>query len=80
MITKIPALVAAALILGSTSMVAAAPIVAAKHHPRHSRIMLLENRAAFATPPQGVGSYGGYSSDPHTRALELLSDAYPPGY
>ena len=27
-----------------------------------------------------VGSYGGYSSDPKTRALEILADKYHPGY
>lgn len=66
MITKIPALIVAALILGSTSMASAAVT-----HPRHNRVMLLED-GAYAAP---VGS-GGYSSDPQTRRLELLSDKY----
>jgi hypothetical protein len=67
MITKIPALIVAALILGSTSMASAA----VTHHPRHNRVMLLED-GAYAAP---VGS-GGYSSNPETRRLELLSDKY----
>jgi hypothetical protein len=67
MITKIPALIAAALILGSTSMASAA----VRHHPRHDRVILLED-GAYAAP---VGS-GGYSSDPQTRRLELLADKY----
>jgi hypothetical protein len=67
MITKIPALIVAALILGSTSMASAA----VTHHARHDRVMLLEN-GAYAAP---VGS-GGYSSDPQTRRLELLADKY----
>jgi hypothetical protein len=73
MITKIPALITAALILGSTSMASAA----VTHHPRQDRVLLLEDSGA---PARVVGSYGGYSSDPKTRALELLSDEYPPGW
>ena len=73
MITKIPALITAALILGSTSMASAA----ITHHPRQDRVLLLEDSRASA---RVVGSYGGYSSDPKTRALEILSDEYPPGW
>ena len=79
MITKIPLLLVAAVILGYTSMASAANAVAAKHHPRH-RVMLLEDSSAYGAPARVVGSHGGYSSDPKTRALELLSDEYPPGW
>ena len=74
MIAKIPALIAATLILGSTS------IASADNHPRHNRVMLLENSGTYAAPARAVGSYGGYSTDPKTRALEILSDEYPPGW
>jgi hypothetical protein len=33
-----------------------------------------------ASPPAAAGSYGGYSTDPHTRALEALADKYRPGW
>jgi len=62
MINKIPALITAALILGSTSMASAA----VQH-----RVMPVEDSGAYAAP---VG--GGYSSDPETRRLELLADKY----
>jgi hypothetical protein len=76
MITKIPALITAALILGSTSMASAA----VTHHPRRDRVLLLEDSGVYGAPARVVGSYGGYSSNPKTRALELLSDEYPPGW
>jgi hypothetical protein len=61
MINKIPALITAALILGSTSMASAAV----------QRVMPVEDSGAYATP---VG--GGYSANPETRRLELLADKY----
>jgi hypothetical protein len=64
MITKIPSLIAAALLLASASGASAA----VTH--RHNRAVQLEDSAPV------VGSYGGYSLDPKTRALELLSDKY----
>ena len=33
-----------------------------------------------ASPPAATGSYGGYSADPHTRALQELADKYRPGW
>ncbi len=33
-----------------------------------------------ASPPTTGGSYGGYSTDPHTRALQALADKYRPGW
>jgi hypothetical protein len=66
MTDKISALVAAALILGSASVASAAP--------RNRHVVQPENIGAYATPV--VGSYGGYSADPRTRALELLADKY----
>ncbi len=33
-----------------------------------------------SSQPATTGSYGGYSTDPHTRALEALADKYRPGW
>jgi ribonuclease HII len=33
-----------------------------------------------ASPPAAAGSSGGYSTDPHTRALEQLADKYRSGW
>jgi hypothetical protein len=71
MIAKISVLIAAALILGSTAMASAA------NHPRHNRVMQLENGGTYAAPAGTAGSYGGYSLDPHTRYLQDLADKYP---
>jgi hypothetical protein len=61
MTTKISALIAAAMILGSASVASAA-------------VRQNQGQAGLYTP--AVASYGGYSSDSHTRALERLADKY----
>jgi hypothetical protein len=66
MTNKITALVAAALVLGSASVASAA----ARNRP----VVQLESLGVYAAPV--VGSYGGYSADPRTRALERLADKY----
>jgi hypothetical protein len=33
-----------------------------------------------AAPPTAAGSSGGYSADPHTRALQELADKYRSGW
>ena len=33
-----------------------------------------------ANAPAAAGSLGGYSADPHTRALQELADKYRPGW
>jgi hypothetical protein len=63
---KIPALVAAALVLGSASVASAAP--------RNRSVVQPQSIGVYAAPV--VGSYGGYSADPRTRALERLADKY----
>ena len=63
---KISALVAAALIFGSASVASAAT--------RNRPVMQPESIGVYAAPV--VGSYGGYSADPRTRALERLADKY----
>jgi hypothetical protein len=68
MMTKIPALITAALILGSASVASAA----VRHQPGQDRVLLLEDTGAYTAP----GGAGGYSSDPEIRRLQLLSDKY----
>jgi len=62
MFTKIPAVIAAALLLGSSSIASAAV--------KHTNARVTQ----FDAPV--VGSYGGYSADPQWRALEQLADKY----
>lgn len=59
---KLPTLIAAALIFGSASLASAAGNGDTAQG------------GVYATP--GAVSYGGYSSDPHTRAIERLADKY----
>jgi hypothetical protein len=63
---KILVFVAAALILGSASVASAA----ARNRP----LTQPEGIGVYVAPV--VGSYGGYSADPRTRALERLADKY----
>jgi hypothetical protein len=58
---KISALIAVAVILGSASVASAA-------------VRQKPGQTGLYTP--AVATYGGYSSDPHTRALERLADKY----
>ena len=67
MITKIPALIAAGLILASASVASAAVT-----HRGHDRVT--QYSSVYVEP--GVDSYGGYSLDPETRRLERLADKY----
>jgi hypothetical protein len=68
MISKIPAFIAAALILGSASAASAA----VRHQPASNGVLMLEE-----TVP---GTTGGYSADPETRRLERLNDKYSGGW
>ena len=63
---KVSALIAAALILGSASATSAAL--------RNRPLTQPESIGVYAAPV--AGSYGGYSADPRTRALERLADKY----
>jgi hypothetical protein len=63
--SKISALIAAALIVGSVSVASAAT----RYRPVQP-----EGIDVYAAPV--VGSYGGYSADPRTQALERLADKY----
>ena len=63
--SKISALVAAALIVGSASAASAA----VRYRPVQP-----ESIAVYSAPV--AASYGGYSADPRTRALERLADKY----
>jgi hypothetical protein len=66
MIGKVSAFVSAALVLGSASVASAAP--------RNRPLTQPESIGVYTAPV--VGSYGGYSADPRTRALERLADKY----
>jgi hypothetical protein len=48
--------------------------------PSYSSSYSAYGSASPASPPAAAGSYGGYSTDPHTRALEALADRYRPGW
>ena len=61
MTSKIPALIAAALILGSATAASAA---------------VRQNAQSSDAYAANVASYGGYSADPQDRALERLADKY----
>jgi hypothetical protein len=68
-----------ALVLGVSTLVHAAP--------RRDRGVSSYNNsystygaASPASPPAAAASSGGYSADPHTRALQELADKYRPGW
>ncbi len=70
---------ALALVLGASALTQAAS--------RRARSASSYNKgygaygAQYPTSPRtAAGSYGGYSTDPHTRALEALADKYRPGW
>ena len=63
MFSKIPAFIAAALLLGSSSIASAA-------------VKQTNDRVVQFDAAPVAGSYGGYSMDPQARALERLADKY----
>jgi hypothetical protein len=71
MTLKKPLALAAVLLVGltltqSASRYGRAPSSRANHQRYPTRV------------PIGIGSYGGYSTDPHTRELQMLADKYRP--
>jgi hypothetical protein len=64
---------ATAVVLGLSTLAYAAS------RPRYRNAPSYNTYGANSASP-AVGSYGGYSSDPKTRALEILADKYHPGY
>jgi hypothetical protein len=67
---------AAAVILGLSTLADAAP---RPHHRGESSYNAYSTPGAASARP-AVGSYGGYSSNPETRDLEILADKYRPGW
>ena len=67
---------ATAVVLGLSTLAYAASRPRYRNAPSYSTYGV--QGANSASP--AVGSYGGYSSDPKTRALEILADKYHPGY
>ena len=75
--------VAKSVLLGVAVLVVASAMAQAA--PRRDRTVPSYNNSAYGTaypasPPATGGSYGGYSADPHTRALQQLADKYRPGW
>jgi hypothetical protein len=63
------------IVLSFGLLLAAVSAAAAALHQANIRTSQL-GVAQANTPARAVGSYGGYSSDPKTRALELVADKY----
>jgi hypothetical protein len=77
--------VAKSLVLAVALLVAASALAPAASRRDRSVSSYSNNSSAYgaaypASPPAAAGSHGGYSSDPHTRALEQLADRYRPGW
>jgi hypothetical protein len=77
--------VAKSVVLAVSLMLAAsAPAQAASRRdrtiPSYNNNYSAYGAASPASPRAAAGSYGGYSTDPHTRALEALADKYRPGW
>jgi hypothetical protein len=77
--------VAKSVLLGVAVLLAASPLVQAASRrdrggPSYTNSYNAYGSASPASPPAAGGSYGGYSTDPHTRALETLADRYRPGW
>ena len=77
--------VAKSVVLG-VALLLAMPELAPAASPRDRSISSYNNSySAYrgtspASAPTATGSYGGYSADPHTRALQQLADRYRPGW
>jgi hypothetical protein len=67
---------AAALMVGLSTLTDAAP----RQRTRSVAPYIASGTQYPTAAPVTAGSYGGYSADPHTRALEELADKYRPGW
>jgi hypothetical protein len=70
---------ALALVLG-TSALAQTASWRDRRVPSYNNSYGAYGAAYPASPPAATGSNGGYSADPHTRALQELADKYRPGW
>ena len=70
------------VLLGVAVLVAASALAqaATRRVPSYNNSYSAYGSASPASPPAAGGSYGGYSTDPRTRALEQLADKYRPGW
>jgi hypothetical protein len=74
-----PLALALALVLAASALAQAASR-RDRAVPSYNNSYSAYRAASPASPPAAAGSYGGYSTDPHTRALEALADKYRPGW
>jgi hypothetical protein len=72
--------VAKSLALAVTLMLAASALTQAASRRAPNASSSPYGATYPASPPAASGSYGGYSADPHTRALQQLADQYRPGW
>jgi hypothetical protein len=77
--------VAKSVLLGVALLIAVSPLAQTASRRDRSIPSYNNNYSAYgaaspASPPTAAGSYGGYSADPHTRALQQLADRYRPGW
>ena len=77
--------VAKSVVLGVALLVAGSALVQAASRrdrsvPSYNNSYGAYGAAYPASPPAATGSNGGYSADPHTRALQELADKYRPGW
>jgi hypothetical protein len=75
--------VAKSVVLGVALLVAGSALAQAAS--RRDRGVPSYNNSTYgaaypASPAAAAGSNGGYSADPHTRALQELADKYRPGW
>jgi hypothetical protein len=76
--------VAKSVLLGIAVLVAVSALAQAASRrdrgPSYTNSYSAYGASSPASPPAAAGSYGGYSTDPHTRALQTLADKYRPGW
>jgi hypothetical protein len=77
--------VAKSVVLGVALLVAGSALAQAASRrdrsvPSHNNSYRAQGTAYPASAPAATGSYGGYSADPHTRALQELADKYRSGW
>ena len=77
--------VAKSVVLGVALLVAGSALVQAASRRDRSVPSYNNNYSTYgaaypASPPAATGSYGGYSADPHARALQELADKYRSGW
>jgi hypothetical protein len=76
--------VAKSVVLGVALLLAGSALAQAASRrdrvPSYGNSYRAYSAAYPASPPAATGSYGGYSADPHARALQELADKYRSGW